>query len=235
MQIQNHRNSPYIEQLEFAFKKHSGFYFLFKFMPGGDLLTHIHMQKQISESNAKIYFCQILLALNNFHQRKIIYGDLKPENVVIDEEGNMNLTDFGQCRCPDKDDDQFLNITLEYTAPEILKGEKRSFESDYWSLGCLLYEMVVGIAPYYNENTELVIYLITKNEIKFPTSDDKALAISNECKEVIQTLLNTNPSNRPGFDAIKNLSWLKEIQWIEFEKKRVLPEWKPANDGKTNP
>jgi serum/glucocorticoid-regulated kinase 2 len=93
-----------------------------------------------------------------------------------------------------------LNITLEYTAPEILRGEKRSIYSDYWSLGCLLYEMVVGIAPYYNDNTELVIYLIIKNELKFPTGDDKISYFSPECKEVISALLNSSPSARPTFE-----------------------------------
>ena len=201
--IQNHRNYNFIEQLEFAFRKHLGFFFIFKLMQGGDLLTHIHLQKRISEQNAKFYFIEILLGLNNFHQRNIIYGDLKPENVLLDEEGHLNLTDFGQCRCVEKDEDQFLNITIEYTAPEILLGQPRSPASDYWALGCLLYEMVVGIAPFYNENNELVVNLIIQNDLKFPQSEDKKLLLSEPCKELIRELLSSDPSKRPTFQSIK--------------------------------
>ena len=159
--VVNHTNTNFVEPLEFAFRRNDQFFFFFKLMKGGDLYGLINRRHNLKEKDeAKFYFIEILLGLQVFHTKKIIYGDLKPENVLLDSEGHVNLVDFGSCRCVDKDTDVYLYTTLEYTAPEVLMGSNKSFASDFWALGNILYEMVIGIAPFYNENENLVMHLI---------------------------------------------------------------------------
>ena len=111
------------------------------------------------------------------------YGELKPENILLDEKARVYLTGY---RGPTKN---LINETLEYSAPELLKGESKSKLSDYWSLGVFLYEILVGVPPFYYENNEkIMIQLILEGKIFFP----KFLSISEPAKDLIVKLLQTN-------------------------------------------
>lgn len=101
---------------------------------------------------------EIILTLEFLHQKKILYRDLKPENILIDINGHIKLTDFGLCRILEKDDltSSFCG-SREYMAPEVVKGVGYNYCIDFYSLGALLHELVIGLPPFYSQNTEIMM------------------------------------------------------------------------------
>ena len=103
------------------------------------MLFHLNKKKYFSESWAKFYGAQILLALEYLHKEKIIFRDLKPENILLDLEGNLKLTDFGICKKMTNIKEYEIVGTLEYMAPEIFFESGYDLKVDIWSFGCLMY------------------------------------------------------------------------------------------------
>ena len=156
-------------------------YYVLDYIPGGELFTLMRKEIKFSPLNAKFYIAQIVDALDTLHRNKIIYRDLKPENLLIDADGYLKFVDLNT-----------LAGTPTYMAPEIVKKEDYSFEVDWWSLGILTYEMTVGLDPW-DENDPMKIYeKIKKGLILFPKNMDKKL------KNFIQHLLIGDPKKRMG-------------------------------------
>lgn len=148
--------------------------------PGGDLATLLEIKKKVSEDVARIYAAEIVLALEALHQNDIIFRDLKPENIVIDEDGHVLLTDFGLSKMGvDK------NVKMQsfcgspaYLAPEMLmkKGFIDTYydllghnrQVDWYSLGILIYELLVGVTPYFDTEKEILYDNIRRGSIRLP-------------------------------------------------------------------
>lgn len=144
--------------------------------------TVLSKQKKISEELARIYIAEILLALEALHSKYIVYRDLKPENVLIGEDGHLKLTDFGLAKKNVLDDDvckSFLG-TPAYFAPEIVTKQGHTRQVDWYNLGVLLYELLVGTPPYYARDREQLFENIKKAPLKIPKS------MSVEAKELIK-------------------------------------------------
>ena len=107
------------------------------------------MKRPLTEEHARFYVMQIVLALGFLHSKMVAHRDLKPENVLINADGYIKLTDFGLAKIiePEAQTNSYCG-TLEYMAPEILKDQGHSFQVDWWALGILTYEMIVGFTPY---------------------------------------------------------------------------------------
>ena len=192
-------------------------YYVLDYVPGGELFTLMRKDIKFSPTNARFYIAQIIEALDTLHRNKIIYRDLKPENLLIDSDGYLKFVDFGVAKQIENRTNTLAG-TPTYMAPEIVKKEDYSFEVDWWSLGILTYEMTVGLDPW-DENDPIKIYeKIKKGLILFPKNMDKKL------KNFIQHLLIGDPKKRMG-------SFINENQ-KEKENENSLNNNNDNNDGK---
>ena len=129
--------SPFIVKLQYAFQSPEKLYFVMEFLPGGELFYHLRREKKFSEERTVFYAAEITLAIESLHKNNVIYRDLKPENVLLDEEGHIKITDFGLSKqgvaSGHKKAYTFCG-TPEYLAPEIIKGVGHDKGVDWWSL-----------------------------------------------------------------------------------------------------
>ncbi|CAD8073675.1 unnamed protein product [Paramecium sonneborni] len=225
--LENYSQSTYLEKLQLCIGWQDQVLFFFQFVKGGDLFSHLSEINQFSELQAKYIIAQIALGLSQLHENGIIYGDLKPENILIDENGYIQLTDFGFGRLrvyQEYKKGQAINFTVEYAAPEYLLQGDLTRMSDWYSLGILLYELVVGISPFYHHNHDIAIRMLCKGSLQFP----KTTLISSECKDLITRLLQSEAQSRIGFENdfkdIQSHKWFQGLNWQELsEKKKMLP------------
>ena len=164
-------NHPFIVGLECSFQTQEKLCMILEYCPGGDLSKHLRMEKRFSEEKAKFYLCEIILALQELHTRDIIYRDLKPDNVVLDGEGHCKLTDFGLSKEGVMDQTTGARSfcgSIAYLAPEMLKKSGHGKAVDWYLLGVIMYEMLVGQPPYYASTKEELFYNIEKAQLKIP-------------------------------------------------------------------
>jgi serine/threonine protein kinase len=144
-------NHPFMVKLNYAFQSSSKLFLVMDYYPGGDLGKLISKKRVVPEEEARKYICELILAFEALHKNMIVFRDLKPDNVVLDWEGHCRLTDFGLSK-----EGIYNNTTgsfcgsVAYLAPEILTKQGHSRTVDWYLLGLLLYELIVGIPPYYN-------------------------------------------------------------------------------------
>lgn len=121
-----------------------------KFVRGGELFMHLRKARNFKEPRAKFYSLIVALALGHLHSKQIIYRDLKPENILMDEDGYICLTDFGLAKILEANEQAYSFCgTPEYLAPEIIEEKGHAYPVDWWALGILTYEMIVGFPPFY--------------------------------------------------------------------------------------
>lgn len=216
-------NHPFIVKLHFAFQNDEKLFLVMDYCSGGTLLDVIDSQGTLSENVAKIYTAEIILALESLHEKDIIFRDLKPENVLIDNTGHALLTDFGLAKEGVREDmttNSFCG-SVAYLAPEILSKMGHNKTVDWYLLGVLIYEMLVGSPPYFDNNRKKLFQNILKGELVLPNT------LSMEAKDLIANLLIRNPKKRLGNknDAydIKSHPWLKTMDWKKASERKLKP------------
>ena len=149
---------------------------------------HLRNATRFPEERARFYAAQVALSIGHLHKKSIIYRDLKPENILMDDTGYICLTDFGLAKILQGNAQAYSFCgTPEYLAPEILNEKGHSFPVDWWALGILTYEMIVGFPPFYTgSNNNLKMYeLIRKKPVYFPDPQRHKIKMSDECKDFI--------------------------------------------------
>lgn len=225
--VMSYVKHPFIVSLRYSFQTDNKLYLILDYCSGGSLSTYLNKEKRFTEERAKIYLCEILLALEELHKRDIIYRDLKPDNVVIDSEGHALLTDFGLSKegVMGKDSATSFCGSVAYLAPEILKRAGHGKAVDWYLLGVLLYEMIVGSPPFYSNNRNEMFLNIQKGKLKVPTS------LSIECKNLLRDLLQKDPNKRLGTvgDAseVKQHDFFYGIDWELAYNKGLRPPAPP--------
>ncbi len=126
--------NPFIVQLHYAFQTQDKLFFVMEFLNGGELLYHLRREGRFSEARTAFYAAEILLGIECLHEHGIMYRDLKPENVMLDAEGHVKLTDFGLSKKENQGKTYTFCGTMDYLAPEIVAGTGHSKSVDWWSL-----------------------------------------------------------------------------------------------------
>lgn len=220
---------PFIVGMKYAFQTKDKLYFVLDYCPGGELFFHLGKEKKFSEDRARFYAAEIVLALEHLHKRKIVYRDLKPENVLLTEDGHIRLTDFGLSKenivDADKGAQSFCG-TPEYLAPEILNRTGHGQAVDWWSLGALLYEMLTGWPPFYSRDQERLFTKIKRAKLDIPQN------ISADAADILSRLLEKNPVDRLGgstrdADDVKSHPFFKSIDWDKLFRKAIAVPFVP--------
>ena len=217
---------PFLVKLAYCFQTPDKLFFVMSFMKGGELFQHLRNSRRFDEKRAHFYGSQIFSALEHLHSKDIIYRDLKPENILLDEKGNISLTDFGMAKKISNDTTQTFCGTPEYLSPEIICMKGYGKTSDWWTFGTLLYEMMVGIPPFYNQNQSLMFQLIRDSEVKFPSKPP----LSDNAKDIIKKLLIKDPHKRLGANGpqeIKQHPWFANVDWDLLCQKKIETPFKP--------
>lgn len=236
-------NHPFLMTLRYAFQSAEKLYFVLDYYQGGELFFHLKQQRRFAEDTARYYVGEIACALGYLHSINVIYRDLKPENILLDEYGHVCLTDFGLSKditlvdsssnhrntVTNKSADPLQAMTFcgtpEYLAPEIVCGTGHNKSVDWWSLGILLYELTVGIPPFYSQNLNEMYHKIQHGILRFPPF------LSDSCKSLIIGLLNRDPNKRLGSQNdlldIQQHAFFKSIDWNELLLKKYDMPYKP--------
>eukprot|EP01015_Nassula_variabilis_P011233 TRINITY_DN19110_c0_g1_i1.p1 TRINITY_DN19110_c0_g1~~TRINITY_DN19110_c0_g1_i1.p1 ORF type:complete len:333 (+),score=60.04 TRINITY_DN19110_c0_g1_i1:13-1011(+) len=223
---------PFLLDLKESFHTTEKQVFIFEFMRGGELFQHLRKFRRFNEEKAKFYAAQLVLALEYLHSEDIIYRDLKPENIFIDNEGYIALTDYGFCldkKIKDKLD-LFLG-TPEYLAPEVIAGGEYGKTSDWWNFGVVLYEMLVGLPPFFNKVQNVMFQAIVETQVKFP----QQIQISEEGIDFLDKLLKKSPSERigtiGGVAQIMDHQWFQDINWDLLLQKKLPAPFVPTSEN----
>ena len=214
-------NIKSIVPMTYCFQTFDKIFFVYPFYRGGDLLTHLEKHGgnfQDHEDLLFFYICQLIIFLNKIHEGKIIYRNLKPENIVLDDKGNIKIIDFSKGKMLTYDGERGLSLvgTPEYMPPEIILGKGQSFVVDYWMLGILIYNLYYGYTPFVDDNIERIYEKILYTNVNF----DSAIKINEDLKNLIINLLAKDDSKRLNDESIKNCDYFKNrIKEPNFWKK----------------
>lgn len=217
---------PFIVPLKFSFQSPEKLYLVLACINGGELFYHLQKEGRFDLSRTRFYTAELLVALETLHNLDVIYRDLKPENILLDYQGHIALCDFGLCKLNMKDDDKTDTFcgTPEYLAPELLLGQGYSKVVDWWTLGVLLYEMLTGLPPYYDEDVPKMYKKILQAPLTFPDEFDK------DAKDLLIGLLSRDPSRRLGRNGaheIKEHPFFSQLSWKRLMMKGYIPPYKP--------
>ncbi|XP_022714638.1 serine/threonine-protein kinase tricorner-like [Durio zibethinus] len=255
-------DSECIVRLYCSFQDDEFLYLVMEYLPGGDMMTLLMRKDTLTEDEARFYVGQTVLAIESIHKHNYVHRDIKPDNLLLDHNGHMKLSDFGLCKPldsssfpdlreddhvggrnfkPSMDSGKHSNLpstpkwtqreqllhwqknwrtlaystvgTPDYIAPEVLLKRGYGMECDWWSLGAIMFEMLVGYPPFYSEEALSTCRKIVnwRTHLKFP----EEAKLSAEAKDLIKKLL-CNVEQRlgtKGAHEIKARPWFKDIEW----------------------
>ena len=217
---------PFIVKLVKCLKDDKNIFFLLEYIKGKELFDVIRDIGYLNKEQTNFYIASMMIAIQYLHERKIIYRDIKPENIIVEKNGYIKLIDFGTAK-EIEDRTKTIIGTPHYMAPEIIMGGGYSFQVDFWSISICMYGFVCGEVPFgENEEDPMEIYFeIINNHLTFP---NKFIIIDKEFKHLMKKMLDKNPSNRlSNFHSIKNQSWFKNFNWDELNNLNLKAPYLP--------
>ncbi|CAI2363739.1 unnamed protein product [Moneuplotes crassus] len=226
---------PFIVQMQYVFQNEIRVYFLMDLILGGELFTLILNEKRFNEERTRFYAAQVIIAIGYLHGKKIIYRDLKPENILISEDGYIKLADFGLSRIlnPDEQATTFCG-TAEYLSPEMISETGHDFTSDWWAVGILIYEMMIGIPPFYHKNKSTMYKMIAEKEPRFPDPKKHGIGVSDDAEDLIRKLLSKDPKTRLGSELganeILDHPFFDSLDIDDLMEKKIQADYVPEID-----
>uniref|UniRef100_A0A915PTR6 Ribosomal protein S6 kinase n=1 Tax=Setaria digitata TaxID=48799 RepID=A0A915PTR6_9BILA len=232
------RGLPFLVEMIYAFQSDSKLHIVMEFVKGGELFTHLCNNGSFDISSAKFYIAELVVAIDSVHKRKVVYRDLKLENVLLDENGHIKLTDFGLSKELTDNELHRANSycgTIEYMAPEVVERTAEGYDEtvDWWSLGIIAFELLTGCSPFTvdghsNTSRDIAKRILTK-PVPFPRNFHKFAL------DFINRLLEKSARyrlGRNGVDEIKNHPFLADTDWLKCERRELEPPIVPkiSND-----
>ncbi|XP_047955277.1 serine/threonine-protein kinase tricornered-like [Salvia hispanica] len=269
-------DSRCIVKLFYSFQDSDFLYLIMEYLPGGDIMTLLMREDTLSEDVARFYMAESILAISSIHQHGYVHRDIKPDNLILDKNGHLKLSDFGLCKTLEKyssillEDDDFLSQdsktdgegnadeltapwlmakeqllqwkrnrralaystvgTLDYMAPEVLLKKGYGMECDWWSLGAIMYEMLIGYPPFCSDDPRMTCRKIInwRTCLKFPEEPK----ILDEARDLICRLLcdvEKRLGTRGGVDEIKGHPWFRGVKWDGLYEMEAA--YKPVVNG----
>eukprot|EP00106_Octopus_bimaculoides_P000172 XP_014767614.1 PREDICTED: serine/threonine-protein kinase N2-like [Octopus bimaculoides] len=227
-EVINSTKHPFLVNLFACFQTKQHVIFVMEYACGGDLMMHIHSDV-FSEPRTVFYAACVVLGLQYLHEHNIVYRDLKLDNLLLDYEGYLKIADFGLCKEGMGFGDRTTTFcgTPEFLAPEVLTETSYTRSVDWWGLGVLIYEMLVGESPFPGDDEEEVFDSIVNEEVRYPKF------LSTESIAIMRRLLRRNPDKRLGSserdaEDVKKQAFFRNIDWDALLMKRTRPPFTPT-------
>mmetsp|Transcript_60290 Transcript_60290/g.68704 ORF Transcript_60290/g.68704 Transcript_60290/m.68704 type:complete len:323 (+) Transcript_60290:318-1286(+) len=216
---------PFIIKLHGTFQDERCVYMVLEYICGGELFTRLRREGRFANDVSLFYATEIITAFEYLHSIHIAYRDLKPENILIDVEGHIKITDFGFAKTVE-DRTYTLCGTPEYLAPEIIQSKGHNKSVDWWALGVLIFEMIAGYPPFYDETPFGIYQKIMAGVVDYPR------VFHPNAKDLISKLLTADRTKRygcmkAGAEDVKKHKWFKGVDWEIVKSRGIPPPWIP--------
>ncbi|KAL6131880.1 hypothetical protein ACLB2K_070253 [Fragaria x ananassa] len=246
--------NPFVVRFFYSFTCRENLYLVMEYLNGGDLYSLLRNLGCLDEDMARIYIAEVVLALEYLHSLNVIHRDLKPDNLLIGQDGHIKLTDFGLSKVglisstddlsgpsvgdtgivgdeepkspssSERSERQKHSVvgTPDYLAPEILLGMGHSATADWWSVGVILFELLVGLPPFNAEHPQKIFNNIINRDIPWPKVPEE---MSKEAYDLIDQLLTENPVQRLGATGareVKQHIFFKDINWDTLARQKAM-------------
>ncbi|XP_049663768.1 microtubule-associated serine/threonine-protein kinase 2 isoform X7 [Accipiter gentilis] len=241
--------NPFVVSMFCSFETKRHLCMVMEYVEGGDCATLLKNIGALPVDMARMYFAETVLALEYLHNYGIVHRDLKPDNLLITSMGHIKLTDFGLSKIGlmslttnlyeghiEKDTREFLDKqvcgTPEYIAPEVILRQGYGKPVDWWAMGVILYEFLVGCVPFFGDTPEELFGQVISDEIAWPEGDD---ALPPDAQDLIAKLLRQNPLERMGTGSafeVKQHRFFKDLDWngLLRQKAEFIPQLESEDD-----
>ena len=217
---------PFLLQLAAAYQDADELYMLLELALGGELFTILRERQKFDEPTSRFYGANVAAAFEYLHERKIVYRDLKPENLLLDGKGYLKVVDFGFAK---RVEERTWTVcgTPEYMAPEIILNKGHDKAVDWWTLGILIFEMFVGYPPFEGSDAMDLYKKIVQNDVKYPKK------VGPQALDLIRKLLHPSQTERlgsmkNGADDVKKHPFFRKLAWQSLLAKKIEAPFKPT-------
>lgn len=225
-------NHPFIVNMHFSFQDMNSLYLVMDLITGKDLRYHLSKLKKFTAEQSKFFLACTILGLEYIHYNKILHRDIKPDNLVLDKDGYVKITDFGISRRMDKIVPGESSGTPGYMAPEVMCGKIHSIDSDYYCLGIMAYEFMKGVRPFIcRSNAELKKKIMENQTVinKLELPDGWGI----EAADFINRLIKRKQNERLGHGGdseVKNHLWFKGFSWDKLYRREIQAPYIPQEE-----
>lgn len=224
-------NHPLIISMKYAFQNKNNLYLIMPNKSGGDLRYHIIKNRFFTETQIKFFAACLITALDYTHKKNILHRDIKPENLVIGEKGYLFLTDFGIAKFWRPDNYRDTSGTPGYMAPEVMARKNHSYGVDFYALGVIIYECVMGKRPYLGRSRkEIKEQVLAKQVFLKRARIPKHFEYSRECVNFCNGLLQRKKSRRLGLNGAREVmghDWFNGFDWKGLVEMRIKAPFVP--------
>lgn len=217
----------FITELQYYFTDNTNLYFVMPFIVGGELFSLMRKLGRLSENSARFYAAQLIMVLEYLHNVGVVYRDIKPENILLDKDGYIRVTDFGFAKLLQGERTFTMCGTPEYFAPEMIKNVGYGDSVDWWALGVLIYEMCCGRTPFNRSAAN-----VNRDDGVFRDISSGVFAVplyfSDDLKDVVLSLLQVEIWKRTRGAKLRQMPWFRPINWLSLINKKMKAPHVPA-------